>query len=140
MRRCVGIFLSLLLSITFTIHAQDEYTLEHDDYERTYQLYVPESIGESPPLLIVLHGGGGNSGGMMVMTGFNDLADEAGFVVIYPDGIENFWNNGVDISERTAIRENVDDVGFVTSLIDEVAQMMPIDRAQVFATGFSNGG
>lgn len=140
MRRHISIFVSLLFIISFTIQAQDDYTLDYDEYERTYQIYVPETVLDTPPLLIVLHGGGGDSGGIMLTTGFNDLADEEGFVVLYPNGIENFWNNGVDVAERRTIRENVDDVGFIMALIDEVAQTILIDRERVFVTGFSNGG
>ena len=54
--------------------------------KRTYKLHVPEKRAENAPLLFVLHG--------MTMTsdwaygrGFNELADQHGFVVVYPQSL-----------------------------------------------------
>ena len=64
--------------------------------ERTYRIYVPARLSAPAPLRVVLHGGGGGGGGMETLTaqGFNRRADEAGALVVYPDGIGHGWNDG----------------------------------------------
>ena len=135
----IFVLIIVVLSLGFVVQA-DEISLEHDGYDRTYQLHIPDTFTENAPLLIALHGGGSNSDEMMRWTGFNDLADEIGFVVAYPDAIENFWNNGSDLQSRTAVRENIDDVGFIMRVIDDITESIAIDRERVYVTGFSNGG
>jgi polyhydroxybutyrate depolymerase len=95
------------------------------------------------PLLIVLHGGGGTGRGMekvLTLGGLNTLADTERFIAVYPDGIGKHWNDGRDLRRYRAHRERVDDVGFITALIDYLAGTLPIDRQRVYVTGMSNGG
>lgn len=68
--------------------------LVHDGIARTYQLYVPSSYSKDVPvpLLVVLHGRSGNGESMATLTEFNVRADEHGFIVVYPDGVDNAWN------------------------------------------------
>lgn len=123
---------------------------EHDGRERSYYLYVPSSYpptledgSTSPaPLLIVLHGGGGRGQSMETLTrgGFNTLAERDGFLVVYPNGIDNQWNDGRDVPSSTAHREDVDDVGFISQLIDHLGADYTLDYGRVYATGISNGG
>lgn len=109
-----------------------------DGVERTYLIHVPPPYNEtkSMPLVIVLHGGLGTGKRMVKLTqrGFNTLADKEGFIVVYPDGIEEKWNDGRD--ERYS---QTDDVGFISALIDHVAQTLNIDRSRVYVAGISNG-
>jgi len=109
-----------------------------DGLERTYLLHIPPSYDRtgSMPLLIALHGGGGTGEGMVKLTlgGFNALADKEGFIVIYPDGIEKKWNDGRDKRFSQA-----DDVGFISTLIEHLAQTSNVDRSRVYVTGISNG-
>jgi polyhydroxybutyrate depolymerase len=126
--------------------------LVHDALRRSYLLHVPPAdLGTLPvfapktggvphlPLLIVLHGGGGTGAGIARLTGFSPLADREGFVVAYPDGVNNHWNDGRNVQRFRAQRENVDDVGFITRLIDQLAQRLNLDRTRVYITGMSNG-
>jgi polyhydroxybutyrate depolymerase len=111
--------------------------------ERTYLVHSPPAAGTAPrPLVIILHGGGGTGAGMQSLTrgGMNALADKEGFVVVYPDGVEKQWNDGRQIAQARAMRENIDDVGFLAALIDRLAEATDIDRRRVYATGISNGG
>lgn len=112
--------------------------------ERTYRIYVPPQADRTRPLplVLVLHGGGGTGAGMEALTrdGFNRLADRDGFIAVYPDGVERHWNDGRGVPSYRAHRESVDDVGFVSALIDHVARAHLLDRSRVFATGISNGG
>ena len=108
-------------------------TLNVNGVQRTYLVGVPAK--RSPmPLVLVFHGGGGRGRGMVRLTGFDDLADRYGFVVVYPDGLRRQWNDG-----RLPFNNGADDVAFVSALIDRIAQDYPIDRKRVYATGMSNG-
>ncbi len=65
------------------------------------------------------------------------VADTAGFITVYPDGISNAWNVGFGFG---AYFTGVDDVGFVNALIDTMMAHYSIDVNSVYATGMSNGG
>lgn len=108
--------------------------------ERTYSLHLPPTITSagSVPLVLAFHGAGGQGPSMAGLTGFNALADQRGFIVAYPDGIDRHWNDGRP-SNRPGPGTQYDDVAFVRALIDHLATTLPIDRARVYATGMSNG-
>ncbi len=85
------------------------------------------------------------------MTKMNDKSDSAGFIVVYPRGtgkdprmrFKRFWNyaSGPHGSYHgDPFFAKVDDVGFVTALLDDLESRFNIDKSRVYATGFSNGG
>jgi polyhydroxybutyrate depolymerase len=103
---------------------------------RTYLIHIPPSYDKtkSMPLVIALHGGGVSAEQMVEHTrgGFNTLSDREGFIVVYPYGINKKWNDGRK-------RNNIDDVGFISALIDQFAEEFNIDTNRVCVTGISNG-
>jgi len=104
--------------------------------ERMYRIYIPESNNDDPmPLVIALHGAGGNGAWVESFSGFNDLADEEKFVVVYPDGINRVWNDGRVGDSRVS---NIDDVGFIRAIIDFVSDKIDIEG--VYVNGYSMGG
>jgi polyhydroxybutyrate depolymerase len=116
-----------------------------DGRERTYRSYVPRSLPDGPvPLFIGLHGGTGWADQFAGNDHIEGLAESNGFLVVHPDGVKvaggpgGVWNGGVCCA--VAVREGVDDVGFVDALIDELATEHDIDPGRVFAFGHSNGG
>ncbi|MCJ7655502.1 MAG: phospholipase [Dehalococcoidia bacterium] len=114
----------------------------HGGLERTFSVHVSSSYDQSipTPLVIVLHGGGGTGQGMVKLTGFNAVADKENFVIVYPDGIEGHWNDGRGIQRYRTQIENIDDVGFISALIDRLSDKLNIDARRVYVTGISNGG
>lgn len=117
------------------------HALEHGGRTRTFRLRVPERMQPRPPLLVVLHGGGGHGAIAERLHGarFDALADEAGVLVAYPDGVDRHWNDGRgDLPART-VQENVDDVGFLRALVEQVALRHRVDRERVYVAGMSNG-
>jgi polyhydroxybutyrate depolymerase len=116
--------------------------MELHGQQRTYLLHVPGNLptDRPVPLVFVFHGGGGDGAGIERMTRFSDLADREGFIVVYPDGLWKNWNDGRAPNVSRAHRENVDDIGFVSALIDAVSMDYRIDPKRIFATGISNGG
>jgi polyhydroxybutyrate depolymerase len=113
--------------------------------KRVFRIYIPKSYNKSVslPLVIALHGKGGKGRSMILLTrrGFNKLADKDSFIVVYPDGIEKNWNDGRmdDETNDRAHRENIDDVGFISTLIDFMISNYNADPRRVYVTGISNG-
>jgi polyhydroxybutyrate depolymerase len=117
--------------------------VDFDGHERSYRIYVPENLAEPAPLVFVIHGGGGDATGMeqMTKTRFNELADRDGFIVVYPQGIDNQWSDGrADDFRPESHQAGVDDVGYFNFMIDDVAADYDVDEDHIFATGISNGG
>jgi polyhydroxybutyrate depolymerase len=117
-------------------------TMQHGGLERTWRLYTPPNLDRSrkAPLVMVLHGAGGDSARMVVTTHFNDLADANRFLVAYVDGYEKHWNDLRGIPEWSAHKNNVDDVGYFSALIDRLVATAGVDAKRVYVTGISNGG
>ena len=117
------------------------FSFTHDGLKRTYHLHVPSSYDKTKPmpLLIALHGSKGDGKSMVGLTkgGFNTISDRERVIVVYPNGIKERWNDG-----RVAHRDRggvIDDVGFISDLIDYLAQELNLDRRRVYATGMSSG-
>lgn len=108
---------------------------------RTYRLYVPSTVfaGMPAPLVIGMHGGFGTAEQFARSSGFDGEAERGRFIIVYPQGlgIVPTWNGGACCG--FAAREDIDDVGFIDALIDEVAASYPVDMGRVFAVGHSNG-
>lgn len=114
---------------------------------REYLLRVPPKLTKGRfrdrkpvkplPLVLAMHGGLANMTKMESLSGFNDLADSKGFLVAYPDGFMTTWNAG-DCCGAAKIGK-IDDVGFLTKLIDKLTKAGLADPDRVYATGFSNG-
>jgi len=72
-------------------------------------------------------------------TNWAELADREGFIVIWPNGIQNSWNVG-DRCCGPAHDQNVDDVGFTRAILDAIQAEACVDARRIYATGCSNGG
>ncbi len=111
--------------------------------ERHYILHVPPALPGKPALVLNFHGGGGNARAHQQYVRMDALADRERFIVVYPDGSgplrERFltWNAGTCCG--MAAMTQVDDVGFVRALLEDLAPRQPYDAARVYATGLSNG-
>jgi polyhydroxybutyrate depolymerase len=146
----LSVFMNMLAGINLisspTLNGSDLRTsLIHDGLNRTFSIHIPSFYDKSEqfPLVIALHGRGGNGASMILITlkGFNKLADKDGFIMVYPDGIELNWNDGRMDEEANdrAHRENIDDVGFISALIDFMIKDYNINPKRVYVTGISNG-
>jgi polyhydroxybutyrate depolymerase len=116
-------------------------SLLHAGLKRTYLLHVPASYMPANPtaLVIALHGGGGDGQKMQALSGLNIVSNRKGFIVVYPDAVEKNWNDGRNLKRYRSQRENIDDVGFISKLMDELANHYTIDHKRVYVTGASNG-
>jgi polyhydroxybutyrate depolymerase len=117
----------------------EESVIFFDGLERTYTVYIPDIYdGTSPvPLVINMHGLGSNAQEQMIYGNFTAIADTANFIVVHPNGTEDdqgitFWN--------AFSSAGIDDVGFLSAMIDEVSSSYNIDENCIYSTGMSNGG
>lgn len=119
-----------------------EGSIESGGRVRTYLTYVPQNLAPGAPLVVVMHGSGGNARQMRGASGygFELLADRHGFAVVYPNGFEGYWNACNIVGDYAANTLNIDDVGFLTALVDKLAGENGINGERVFATGLSRGG
>ncbi len=96
--------------------------------ERTYELRLPATYNESQPapLLLAFHGAPDSGAGFEARSGLTPAADQAGFITVYPDGIDGTWD--------------VNDVLLVVNLITHLSDNLSVDRDRIYVTGFSAGG
>lgn len=95
------------------------------------------------PLVILLHGFTSNGDFHTEYFQLADLVDEKDFVLVVPDGTQNslglrFWNATSNCCDFEAAE--VDDVGYVSGLIDEAISTYNVDPSRVYLFGHSNGG
>ncbi len=111
--------------------------------DRRFIVHHPNGIWPRVPgpLVVVLHGGFGGAEQAESAYGWDALADRDGFTVLYPEGlpiaIGHAWNAGSCCATPAAL--GVDDVGFISAVIDALVNAKVADPKNVFATGMSNG-
>lgn len=118
----------------------------HDGRFRSYWIYVPSSYSDEKltPLVIILHAGGESATSMISKTQFCKKAEESGFIAVFPNGISRVtspfwrtWNAGYCCG--ISLIRNIDDIGFVDSLIDSINKWYNINQDRIYVTGHSNG-
>jgi polyhydroxybutyrate depolymerase len=107
--------------------------------QRTYRLYIPAKYKSTTavPLVLNLHGLGSNGMQQEAYGDFRPIADTADFILAHPNGTQTTaglsWNN------FGALGTGVDDVGFLSALIDKISSQYSIDKNRIYSTGMSNG-
>ena len=104
--------------------------------ERCYLAFVPPALDRARPVPIVfsLHGFAGNPDGQRANARWEVVAEEQGFLVVYPQG-SSFplrWNVGPQ-----ARLDRVDDVRFMLDILDDLSAWRTIDPRRVYVSGFS---
>ncbi len=133
------VFLLCLTSIQSASSLDYAATLVSGGLTRSYLVHVPANIPSSgTSLLVALHGGSGDGRGMQQLTNLNALADQKGFITVYPDGLQKTWADGRGTTP--AELQGVNDVAFLSSLVRAISSQYKINTKKVFATGISNGG
>ena len=109
---------------------------------RTYKLYVPSTLAGRPaPLVCMLHGCTQNPDDFAAGTRMNALAEESGFLVVYPAQSKSAnasrcwnWFNGTDQLRGSG------EPAIVAGIVADVMREFPVDPGKVFAAGLSAGG
>ncbi|MCV7345473.1 alpha/beta hydrolase family esterase [Mycolicibacterium rhodesiae] len=142
-RRPTALVVALLL--LFTLPAKHAYAtgdlpgaLTFGGVQRTYVLHAPAGVQHPSALVLNLHGGSQTGRKQAAATNYNAIADQYGWVVAYPDGIDFSWADGRGAAAPD--RQGVDDVGFLATLIGRLTHDYGIPPGRVFVTGMSAGG
>ena len=117
-----------------------------DGRTRSYLLNLPPHYNDSSKLslVIVLHGYGGSASQAENDYQITDKANAEEFIVVYPEGIESngpahlrSWNAGNCCPVASTI--HVDDVHFISLLIDTLIANYKVNAKKVYVAGISNG-
>jgi polyhydroxybutyrate depolymerase len=121
--------------LNFTKHS-----LTVNDQAYTYLLHIPPDLDTKTPqpVVLALHGYTQIASDMAKL-GFNDTADQNGFVVIYPDSAARTysWNGGGCCGP--AAKAGLDDVAYIRRVLVDVGEQVRVDPKRIYIVGWSNG-
>ena len=103
--------------------------------------YVPDGVGPSPPLVVALHGCTQTADSYDQGTGWSDLADRLGFILIFPE--QQPANNPKNCFSWFLPGDTARDSGEALSIRQMIAKAVEtfgVDRSRIFVTGLSAGG
>lgn len=149
-----GIFLSLILLMNCDkqTEPEDKYrfkgTITVDGRARLFVLNLPPNYYDMPdsfPLVIGMHGAGGTAQQFELDYRFTQKANSAKFIAVYPEGVRSegvlglrFWNAGYCCNY--ASDHQINDVKFISDLIDRLVTDYKVNHKKVYVAGMSNGG
>lgn len=141
MKKIKFLLAGLLFSTSLFVSAQTTVidSIVSGGIYRNYRLYVPAAYNGSTawPLVFDLHGYTSSASSEQLYSNFMPIADTAHFLVVYPNGTllsgQPYWNAGISAS-------GVNDVQFISDLIDSLSASYNIDANSVYSCGMSNGG
>ena len=134
--------LCLVATLIFPLYAAAEtQTIDVGGVKRSYEL-IGASTGKPRPLILALHGNMGTGAQFLKYAGWDKLAAAQQIVVAAPDGTNRAWNDGRSPAEFMGRKpaSGIDDVAFLTELVEHLITRGIADRRSVFVTGISNGG
>lgn len=137
MRSLVLIISVLAYSMSVLAQENVSVTIEHDGENRNFFLYIPSSYseaGQPTSMVFNFHGFGSNAIQQRGYSDMNRVAEQEGFIVCYPNGIDSAWN--VD----WAFGSTADDLGFTSAMIDTISASYNINPGRIYSCGMSNGG
>lgn len=117
--------------------------LNHNGLNREYLVHFPRDYDASVALPVVfnLHGYGGYAMDHLAYADMRSLADQEGFILVYPQGScldgNPHWNSFLSGSDN---KSDAEDIDFFSALIDEISNNYNVDSDRIYACGYSNGG
>jgi polyhydroxybutyrate depolymerase len=130
------------------------FTLEVDGLTREYYVHVPKGYNPkvATPTVFMLHGSGGNGEKFYNISGWKEVGEAENILTVFPssaqypcvfdDGVEKRnaekWNSyDLELCDGTT---PVDDIKFLSQVIESLGTKYLIDRKRIYMVGFSNGG
>ena len=119
-------------------------TVTVDGTRRSFLVWSPQHLASAKlPVIVALHGAGGNAAEFAQTTGFARLKSATSFIAVYPNGTPLYdnrraWNAGTCCGAPA--EKGVDDIGFLSAILDRLVGSFDADPKRVFLAGFSNGG
>jgi poly(3-hydroxybutyrate) depolymerase len=122
--------------------ADFEISLKVKGQDRRAVIVNAATDGSRRPAVIVLHGGMGSAEVMQANSGFDSVAREQGFMVVYAEGISfgsnrHAWNTGYLLRRLV---QDADDIAYFDQLIEILIRDHGADSSRIYMTGGSNGG
>lgn len=118
-------------------------TLNVAGREREFLIHLPPSVpARGAAVVLAFHGSASSAAHLVEFSGLDEVADERGFIAVFPQGLgpdrlRRTWNAGGCCG--WSFKENIDDVGFTSAILDQLERDFAIDPSRVYATGMSNG-
>jgi polyhydroxybutyrate depolymerase len=138
--RIIHSLFCLLFAASLSAQTTVTGTIQSGGLTREYRLYIPAAYTGTiaVPLVLNLHGYGSNNLQQEFYGEFRNIADTANFLIVHPNGTLDgqgnlFWNTFLGNSP-------VDDVAFISDLLDALQATYNIDANRIYSTGMSNGG
>lgn len=121
----------------FIIHEDDTTLGDNNGLAHTWFEYVPEAVRRDPhrkvPLVIFNHGGADTPGNMANTTKFHQVAEEKGFLLVFP-WCSSHWGWNMEMAD-----DQYDDIAYLNALIEHMKQTYAVDETRIYMAGFSNG-
>jgi polyhydroxybutyrate depolymerase len=135
MRGMILLITAILICFTHSVSGEIlRNHFEYDGFRRNYILFRPQNVQANMPVILCLHGGTEDADFIMNYTVMNSVADTAGFMAVYPEGISGDWTCGWIYDNP-----DIDDVGYISALIDTLKAHYDIDMNRIYCCGFSEG-
>lgn len=128
MKKLCYLFLTLIFCFVFETKAQTLETVNFNGQNRTMIVHAPANIPAGCPLVITLHGANQDAQYQMENTKWNTIADEKNFVVVYPNGVNRWWDTGGD-----------SDLKYIEYVMNLMKERYKIDENRIYISGFSLG-
>jgi polyhydroxybutyrate depolymerase len=147
---------ALLMVMSFLAGYSQQWDTAHitaGNSQRQYKTYHHQSGQQQMKVVLMLHGLGGSMNDVD-LTSWKAIADTANMLLVSPQALDYTvplagnigacWNSGI-VLENTplgtlTLNPDVDDAGFLKSLIDTVKSRFSVDGDKIYVCGFSNGG
>jgi len=139
-------------TLAHTVAGTHEFSIQQDGLLRRYVVHVPKSYNAKQPVPVVImyHGGGSKASIAMRETRLPGKSERAGFLAVFPEGSApdprmrssfkgnpQTWNDGS--GRFHSGKQNIDDVRFTASMLDDLAERYTVDSRRIYVAGFSNG-
>ncbi|PZD23471.1 LpqC, Poly(3-hydroxybutyrate) depolymerase [Pyrenophora tritici-repentis] len=102
----------------------------------TFQIYVPKKLAASPGVIAAVHYCGGTGQAYYTGSPYKTLAEQYGFIVIYPTAPQSCW----DVSSKKSLtHEGGGDSNSIANMVKWTIKNYKADTSKIFVTGSSSG-